>query len=785
LKSSEAKKGRKKRGHISTRPGKAAAETIYRSPVAGSAFNELIDSSYESLQNTDKTGLPLNFSLFGLILLVLVIFISSARLRSAYIELTSLEADEKGFISKYLRSDEDTWNEIVRYSRNLSRFFIHHRGFDGEVYAGAVTDEDMAENMAQLASTYTSILLDALNTFSWVILNPDSSPAELSEAAKLLDDTVAGVGPSYRDSFESHRQVRLGERVSNFITIQNYLEATEEFVYFLRDSILEQTFTNITSADVDLFLASEVYVVIDLADITDTFNGIPLNEGFARAGISGLIALPRAQGTDSVVFYAAQRALYSRQANLDYIRTVVNILIGLTLAAALLTTIIAVKVLIPDIEGAKAGVLQALRFYRRIPFLLKLILAVYAIAGAVSFGGAADELGFMDLPIIYGGVIVIIFTFMLIILAFRGVYHFSDEFECRLIKQIFSALLILRRLSPVLLPMVSIALMVLGLGTLAVGLYVIFALGASGPSFNYQFIIIGSGALALSILSFASLLIFSNYAESYYYIRIIASGSPVSIPEKNGFFAKPLNMLNGLSEGLQASLEEQLQAERTKTELITNVSHDLKTPLTSIINYVDLLKKSKIEDTAAKEYVEILENKSERLKVLIEDLFEAAKLTTGAMELTLEPVDIVQLLTQAIGELSEKFDLKDIEIRFKAPKLPSGKLIIMLDGQRMWRVFENLLNNMANYSPASSRAYINVELKGEFVEIVMKNVSLYPLDFDAAELFERFKRGDAARTTEGSGLGLSIAKDIVELHGGHVDITIDGDLFKVTIRLRV
>jgi signal transduction histidine kinase len=188
-----------------------------------------------------------------------------------------------------------------------------------------------------------------------------------------------------------------------------------------------------------------------------------------------------------------------------------------------------------------------------------------------------------------------------------------------------------------------------------------------------------------------------------------------------------------------------------------------------------------LKDETAREYVDILKQKSQRLKLLIEDLFEAAKLSSHSMELTQDPADIVELLKQSIGEMSEKFEDMGLDIKFSSN---TDRYIMMLDGQRMWRVFENLLNNILKYAPKGTRVYITLNNTGDNIEITMKNISAFELDFMGNDLFERFKRGDSARTTEGSGLGLSITKDIIELHGGKMDIVIDGDLFKVIILLK-
>ena len=249
-----------------------------------------------------------------------------------------------------------------------------------------------------------------------------------------------------------------------------------------------------------------------------------------------------------------------------------------------------------------------------------------------------------------------------------------------------------------------------------------------------------------------------------------------------GHLGELANNINNIKEGLRKSVENEMKSENMKTELITNVSHDLKTPLTSIINYIDLLKRENIEPESARDYVNILDKKSQRLKVLIEDLFEASKAASGAMELNISKLDIGQLLRQALGENDERFNEKQLEVKLN---IPDEKIFINGDGKRLYRVFENLISNAVKYSLSNTRVYIDMSKNEENeVTIVMKNISAYELNFDVNEITNRFKRGDSSRSTDGSGLGLAIAKSIVELHGGKFNIEIDGDLFKSIIVLK-
>lgn len=233
--------------------------------------------------------------------------------------------------------------------------------------------------------------------------------------------------------------------------------------------------------------------------------------------------------------------------------------------------------------------------------------------------------------------------------------------------------------------------------------------------------------------------------------------------------------LNNINEGLQSAVNEKMKSERFKTELITNVSHDIKTPLTSIINYVDLIKKENPENETISRYIDVLDRQSGRLKKLVEDLVEASKASTGNLAVNLSECDVGVLLSQALGEFEEKLNKANIK---PVLNIPEESIKIMADGRHLWRVFDNLMNNICKYALCGTRAYLDVVENDGKAIITFRNISKYELNVSADELMERFVRGDSSRNTEGSGLGLSIAKSLVELQGGSMSITVDGDLFK-------
>lgn len=261
----------------------------------------------------------------------------------------------------------------------------------------------------------------------------------------------------------------------------------------------------------------------------------------------------------------------------------------------------------------------------------------------------------------------------------------------------------------------------------------------------------------------------------------IAGGEPgyqISTKRMTGIFKEQGEQINHISDGMTHAIEERMKSERFKTELIKNVSHDIKTPLTSIINYVDLLEKEELHNETAQEYLEVLERQSSRLKKLIEDLIEASKASTGNLPVHLERLEAGIFMTQTVGEFEEKTKAAGLDLVIEKPETP---VYIMADSRHFWRVIDNLMNNICKYAQSGTRVYINLEVKEAQVSITFRNTSKYPLNISSDELMERFVRGDASRNTEGSGLGLSIANSLMDLMGGTFRLYVDGDLFKVVL----
>jgi signal transduction histidine kinase len=256
-------------------------------------------------------------------------------------------------------------------------------------------------------------------------------------------------------------------------------------------------------------------------------------------------------------------------------------------------------------------------------------------------------------------------------------------------------------------------------------------------------------------------------------------GAPIEVGA--GELGSIATSINNISVGIGKAVDERMKSERMKAELITNVSHDIRTPLTSIITYTDLLKHEGLDSEKAPEYLDVLTQKSQRLTTLTDELFEAAKAASGNIDVDLSDLDIVALLNQVLGENDNTIKSSGLDIR---TKFPTGKLTVHADGRLMQRVVENLLSNVCKYSLPDSRVYIDVSTTEDSrMKLDIKNISATELNFDPSELTERFKRGDDSRSDGGSGLGLSIVQSFVLAQNGRFEISIDGDLFKATVTL--
>lgn len=285
----------------------------------------------------------------------------------------------------------------------------------------------------------------------------------------------------------------------------------------------------------------------------------------------------------------------------------------------------------------------------------------------------------------------------------------------------------------------------------------------------------------LVLVSYRIIKTTKEYAQIEDKLKEMYEGNNKSILNKQEFgpeFHSTVKYINDISNGFENAIQDRMKSERLKAELITNVSHDIKTPLTSIINYVDLLKQEDIQNEKAKEYIGILDNKSQRLKKLTEDLVEASKVSTGNISLNLENINIVQLIKQALGEFEDKFKKHGLEIILDCEE---NEIIVKADNKCMYRIIENLFSNISKYALDNSRVYIDIKKAPKSVIIEMKNISKDRLNITADELMQRFVRGDKSRTTEGSGLGISIAQNLTELQGGEFRLKLDGDLFKVEL----
>lgn len=444
---------------------------------------------------------------------------------------------------------------------------------------------------------------------------------------------------------------------------------------------------------------------------------------------------------------------------------------------------------------------EKLGFLHRVPvgiYSAIILLAEYALFLLIRLGISTwIYYSAIQLDVAYSVLVIVIFLMVLIAFIYlqniitrirtRSFLRYSELYYAgKMLKVVWKALVSititpLQKLKRTLQENTSLMLKGLGI-LLAIPVleFILFAYSGLNEEFM-MFCIVVEKCIEIPVV-LAVLLQMKKLQEGTKRIAAGDLSTPIDTSKMYWEFKNHGENINNVSQSIRLAVEEQMKSERFKTELITNVSHDIKTPLTSIINYVDLIKKEDITDEKLCEYVEVLDRQSARLKKLIEDLMEASKASTGNLAVHMEECDVEVLLTQVIGEFEERLQNNQLEVVVAKPEHP---VKIQADGRHMWRVLDNLLGNACKYAMPNTRVYVSLEQQGKEAVIVFKNISKAALNIPSEELMERFVRGDSSRNTEGSGLGLSIAQSLTELIHGTMKLDIDGDLFKVTLRFPI
>lgn len=562
-----------------------------------------------------------------------------------------------------------------------------------------------------------------------------------------------------------------------FAEQKSTLEQSQNFGYYIKNNATGEVMTNINVADRVAFLKKQKsYVYIDEGKL---LNGVIWHSSDSMASlydseyeIHTAILSPLKQGD---IFYEQYTEYMSLKKNYPYFITGGIIALLLSIAAFVYLVWAAGR---KEQEGEI--VLSFVdRIYTDIHTIMVLIAAVLSLYLVSNVPGSG----------IWAGVLWVLS--LLSIDLFIGL-----SYVLSMVRQIKNKQLIKNSLTYVIFDKVRDFAVLAFSGKLFKPWTIALLLGygaVNGVLIAFFLLSIASGELFVFL--FMSMILFGfNVVAAMFYVKALkslaqimeaanelAAGNLDYMIDSNhmsvAFQAMAVNLRN-LQKGMKKAVSEAIKGERMKTELITNVSHDLKTPLTSIVNYVDLLKKMDLQSEEAAGYVHVLEDKSARLKQLIEDLIEASKATSGNLAVAAEKVDLQQLVLQAYGEYEEKIENAGLDIR---TSVPEEKVYVNVDGKHMWRIVENLLCNALKYSMTNSRVYVNIDSDEQFGILTIKNISAFPLDISPEQLTERFVRGDASRTTEGSGLGLSIVQGLANIQGGKFKVEIDGDLFKATV----
>ncbi|KEI97827.1 HAMP domain-containing sensor histidine kinase [Clostridium botulinum] len=664
--------------------------------------------------------------------------------------------------------------EIYSYCSNLYNFHITYKNFDYKVAENKVT----REQLANLKLFYEDMIKNSQNDIGnryISILSAVAQSDDKDKFTKLTQEKNKELKEVEKENTKTEAELRKEIALwsyNDYKNIKKAIESKKEIKYYIKNSLTKEVYTNLApKTNIDSYIKNNsIYSISFPLKSDNTKNFLETNNLLNSFNWEGNIIITKDFNSSG---YISKNYNYY---NSIRDRLIKEIIVGIS---SLIMGII-ILIIFKRRNYLESPMLNKVKgIYNNIPLDLKLFIFILytAIMGSylINLSFFYKPLGinhFIIITLISIYILYFIFNIKYAIELKKDKNKFLIQCKGSFINKLLNAFKNSNLNKNIKLKIAFVmALSVL----LAIFILLVIVLGIHS-------IIVASIVAIIYIV----LLIRYLFKKADYLNEILKATEEMSygnldyVIKENGESAlgKIAHNINNMKDGYKKSLEEQVKSERLKTELITNVSHDLKTPLTSIINYIDLLKKEDLSKDEINGYISVLDRKSKRLKSLIEDLFEASKMSSGAVELNIEKINLTALLKQSIAEFEEKITKSSLELKFK---YDNNKTYANLDGKKTWRVFENLINNIIKYSQPNTRVYIDLIETNTKIIITMKNISRYEMDFSADEIFERFKRGDKARNTDGSGLGLAIAKSISELQGGSLNIIIDGDLFKVIV----
>ncbi|MBU3109956.1 HAMP domain-containing histidine kinase [Clostridium lacusfryxellense] len=652
-------------------------------------------------------------------------------------------------------------NEIAGYSNNIQALNETYKDFSKKSEDEKVTSEELMSSK----SLYDSNFINKENEINEKYKNDILEAEQVGNKNKIIrlnDAKTREIEEFKKEDTKTLMDLKkeiIAYKTEDYENIKKAVEGKSNIKYYLtkgKNNVMDTNIADVT--DINLYVKNNALYSIKFSQ-KSLENNIQMNSIYQWLGTSGEIyfIIPKGINQNS---YTYKNYIYSNSVRQRIIKEVI---IGFV---ALIIGITFILILRKNNEEI-AFIQKSKKWYQKIPLDVKIFIFIFYFfiisfyMSRVSFFYKPYNLGHVYILTVIAMYIFYIYLNFRVVLGFRkNKQLFRDEVKKCLFNNLSKRCIIL--LTVVFAVSLLGAVITLMAGSILIIIPISYA-------FCYMLFII--------IYSLNKIRFFNNIIKGTQ--EIVSGNLNYNIEEKGrGDLFQLAHNINNMKASFKKSLENEIKSERLKSELITNVSHDLKTPLTSIINYVDLLKKEGLTKEESNGYIDILDRKSQRLKILIDDLFEASKMASGAVQLNMEKLDVIALLQQALAELDEKINNSSLIFKLK---VPGQKVYANLDGKRTWRVFENLINNILKYTLPNTRVYIELLVDGDKIIISMKNISSYEMDFDNEEIFERFIRGDMSRNTEGSGLGLSIAKSILELQGGNLSIEIDGDLFKAKV----